>query len=135
MLSIIEIDSDDRLASAALYDLDDLGAALADLDARYLAGEAASHAKTWSVITQAYALLNRREIAATTTDLVNLDRRRVATFAPGGLNGVHARGLGTRAGSLLPLETVHRLNDLGAAVTRVTTSTSRDGFDAEWRII
>ncbi len=33
-----------------LFDLDDFDAAIAELDARYLAGEAAAHAGTWSVI-------------------------------------------------------------------------------------
>ena len=35
-----------------LFDLDDFEAAIAELDARYLAGEAAAHAHTWSVIAR-----------------------------------------------------------------------------------
>ena len=35
--------------------LDDIDAAFEELDARYLAGEAAAHAHTWSVIAEAYA--------------------------------------------------------------------------------
>ena len=31
-----------------MFDLDDFDAAIAELDARYLAGEAAAHARTWS---------------------------------------------------------------------------------------
>ena len=50
------------------FDLDDFDAAIAELDARYLAGEAAAHAHTWSVIAGAYAALNRRELPATTPD-------------------------------------------------------------------
>ena len=41
------------------FDADDIDAAFEELDARYLAGEAAAHAHTWSVISQAYAALNR----------------------------------------------------------------------------
>ena len=37
------------------FDLDDFDAAIAELDARYLAGQAAPHARTWSVIMQGYA--------------------------------------------------------------------------------
>ena len=59
-----------------LFDLDDIDAAFEELDARYLAGEAAPHAHTWSVIAQAYAAFNRRELAATTPDWVNIDHRR-----------------------------------------------------------
>ncbi|MEO6793159.1 MAG: hypothetical protein ABI253_00145 [Mycobacterium sp.] len=47
------------------FDPDDIHAALAELDARYLAGEAAAHAHTWSLVTDAYAAFNRREFAAT----------------------------------------------------------------------
>ena len=43
----------------SLFDLDDVDAAFEELDARYLAGEAAAHAHTWSVMAQNYAALNR----------------------------------------------------------------------------
>ncbi len=52
MLSIVEIDADDRLVAAVLFDDDDIDAAFEELDARYLAGEAAAYAHTWSVIAQ-----------------------------------------------------------------------------------
>ena len=44
-----------------VFDLDDIDAAFEELDARYLAGEAAAHAHTWSVIARAYAAFNRHE--------------------------------------------------------------------------
>ena len=59
-----------------MFDLDDIDAAFEELDARYLAGEAAAHAHTWSVIAGAYAALNRHELPATTPDWVNIDHRR-----------------------------------------------------------
>ena len=37
-----------------VFDLDDFDAAIAELDARYLAGEAAAHARTRSLIARAY---------------------------------------------------------------------------------
>ena len=52
------------------FDPDDIDAAFAELDARYLAGEAAAHAHTWSVIAGSYAAFNRRELPATTPDWV-----------------------------------------------------------------
>ena len=58
MLDIVEIDADDRIAASVVFDLDDIDAAFEELDARYLAGEAAAHAHTWSVIARAYAALN-----------------------------------------------------------------------------
>ena len=47
---LAEIDSDERIAAFVSFDVDDIDAAFAELDARYLAGEAAEHARTWSVI-------------------------------------------------------------------------------------
>ena len=81
--SIVEIDADERIAAVVVFDLDDFDAAIAELDARYLAGEAAAHAHTWSVIcTGAYAALNRHELPPTTPDCVNIDHRRAARSRP-----------------------------------------------------
>ena len=61
-LCIIEIDADERIVARVAFDPDDIDAAFAELDARYLAGEAAAHAHTWSVVAQAYAAFNRHEL-------------------------------------------------------------------------
>ena len=58
-----------------MFDVDDFDAAIAELDARYLAGEAAAHAPTWSVISGSYAAINRHELPLTTPDLVSIDHR------------------------------------------------------------
>ena len=50
MLGIAEIDTDGRIAACVMVDLDDIDAAFEELDARYLAGEAAAHSQTWTVI-------------------------------------------------------------------------------------
>ena len=50
-----EMGADERMIATITFDLDDFDAAIAELDARYLAGEAAAHAHTWSVIARAYA--------------------------------------------------------------------------------
>ena len=55
-LSVIEINADERIVAVVMFDLDDIDAAFAELDARYLAGEAAPHAHTWSVVTGTYAV-------------------------------------------------------------------------------
>ena len=70
MLIIFEINADDRFAAAVAFDLDDIDAAFEELDRRYLAGEAAAHAHTWSVIARTYAGFNRHELPATTQDWV-----------------------------------------------------------------
>ena len=59
VLDVVEIDADERIAALVVFDPDDFDAAIAELDARYLAGEAAAHSETWSVIAEAYAALNR----------------------------------------------------------------------------
>ena len=85
VLGIVEIDADDRIVARVVFDPDDIDAAFEELDARYLAGEAAAHARLWSVIAHAYAAFNRHELPATTPDWVNLDHRRGTAFAPGEL--------------------------------------------------
>ena len=52
-LSVVEIDAENRIVARVVFDLDDIDAAFEELDARYLAGEAAAHAHTWSVIAEA----------------------------------------------------------------------------------
>lgn len=131
-LNVFEVDADDRIARVVSYDLEDFDAAIAELDARYVAGEAMAHARTWSVITGAYAALNRGEHPATTPDWVNIDHRRGISFAPGDVSASLNNWLATPYLSN-SIEAVHRLDDLGAVVTNVTHETSREGFEAEWR--
>ena len=61
--------------------------------------------------------INRREIAALTTDAVSLDHRRGAAFAPG--EGFEYIRAGWDLGQNLNIytEIAHRLNDLGAVFT------------------
>ena len=133
MLSIVELNTDERIVAIVTFDLDDFEAAIAELDARYLAGEAAAHAHIWSVITKGHAVLNRRELPPTTTDLVSIDHRRGPAFAPGeGIQYLQA-GIDLDQDIRTYVEVVHRLSDLGAVCTHVGHGISRDGFDAEWR--
>ena len=83
---------------SSLFDLDDIDAAFEELDARYLAGEAAAHAHTWSVIAQGYAALNRRELPATTPDWVNIDHRRRDNVRARRPDRIHPCHVGRRAG-------------------------------------
>jgi hypothetical protein len=133
VLRIDEIDTNDRIVSASAFDIDDVDAAIAELEARYLAGEAAIHADTWSLIAQAYTAVNRHELPPTTPDWVNIDHRRGRAFAPGDLEAyLHATW------DLAPdvnvyVEGVHRLSNLGGVITHCAHGSSREGFDAEWR--
>src|SRR5262249_7822483 len=78
-LSVVEIDADERIVARVLFDPEDVGAAFEELDARYLAGEAAAHAHTWSVISRSHAAFNRHELPATTPDSVYIDHQPVVT--------------------------------------------------------
>ena len=118
-----------------MFDLDDIDAAFAELDARYLAGEAAAHAHTWSVMRGAFAAINRHELPERTPDWVNIDHRRGAAFAPGEVTA-YIHDLWDDAPDInVYIEVVHRLNNLGAVVTEAAHGTSQQGFDAEWREI
>ena len=133
LLWLVEIDTNHRAAAWVTFDLDDFDAAIAELDARYLAGEGAAHAGTWSLIAGAFVALNRRELPATTPDPVSIDHRRVASFAAGeGFEYIRA-GWDLDQNLNLYIETAHRVNDLGAVFTWAGYGTSHEGFEAEWR--
>jgi hypothetical protein len=133
MLGVGEINAEGRIVAAIAFDPDDIDAAFEELDARYLAGEAAGHADAWSLIVQAYTAVNRHELPPPTPDWVNIDHRRGRAFAPGDLEAyLHATW------DLAPdvnvyVEAVHRLSNLGGLVTHCARGSSQEGFDAEWR--
>ena len=133
MLSIIEINAHERIVWLVTFDPDDFEAAIAELDARYLAGEAAAHAHSWSVVAGAYAGLNRHEFPATTPDWLNIDHRGETAFGASDLNAYLRTGLDHDQDINIYIEAVHQLTELGAVVTYAADETSQDGFDAEWR--
>ncbi len=135
MIDVVEINADNQISAHVLFDPDDFDAAIAELDARYLAGEAAAHAHTWSLIAPTSAGFNRHELAATTPNLVTIDHRRAAAFEPGDLTAYIHAGWDMDQGSTTYIEDVHRLSNLGAVVTYAGSATSQEGFDAEWRVV
>ncbi|WP_231995956.1 BTAD domain-containing putative transcriptional regulator [Mycobacterium sp. 852002-51163_SCH5372311] len=135
VLSVVETNDVNRIAAIVVFDPDDIDAAIEELDTRYLAGEAADHAHTWSVITEAYWSLNRHELPPTTPDWVNLDHRRGIAFAPGDMTAYIRAKWDLEQDVRSYIEAVHRLNNVGAIFTQVLIGTSQEGFDAEWRIV
>ena len=135
ILAVVEIDADERMAAVIVFDTDDVDAAIAELDARYVAGEAAAHTHTWSVIRQAYAAFNRHELPGA-TDWATVDRRRAHPIRI----QHHDSGLLRAMWDLTPdltihIEAVHQLSKFGAVVTHTGRGTSPEGFDAEWRAV
>ena len=136
MLAIIEIDADNRIAATLTIDPDDIDAAFEELDARYLAGEAAAHAHTWSVISRG---LRRTQPTRTRRDDAGLGEHRPPTrdsFAPGEMTAYVRASWDRYSGPQLP----HR----GGASAEQPRSgllpwcgqgPRKQGFDAEWRMI
>jgi class 3 adenylate cyclase len=135
LLAIVEIDHDNRMVAHVLFEAEDIDAAVTELDARYVAGDAAPYAHAWSLIASAYAGFNRRELPPMTPDSVNVDHRRATAMAPGEGAAYFHTSWELAAELNVQIEAVHRLSDLGAVVTHVGTGTSRDGFEAEWRTV
>ena len=134
LFSVVELDADNRIVSHIGFDVDDIDAAFEELDARYLAGEAAPFANTWSAVAGFYAALNRHEILAT-PDWVNVDHRRATTVASGDMAASIRATWDLAPNITRSVEAVHRLDNLGAVVAHTAYGTSREGFDAEWRLV
>ncbi|WP_231976803.1 BTAD domain-containing putative transcriptional regulator [Mycobacterium sp. E740] len=135
VLMVVEVDADNRFAAGVAFDVDDIDAAFAELDARYLAGEAAAYANTWSVIADATAAFQRHEMPPTTADWINADHRHWAAFAPGDFFAFIRAASDVAPNMRRYIEAVHRLSNLGAVVTGVANGNSHKGFQAEWRTI
>jgi hypothetical protein len=135
MLGIVEIDAGNRVTARILFDLIDIDAAFEELDARYLAGEAAAHAHAWSVIAALYAGYNRQELPATTPQWSFIDHRTLISVEADDLPRFIRTTLDQLPDMSIYMETVHRLSDLGAVVTHTARGISQEDFDAEWRMI
>ncbi len=135
MLGVVEINSRNQIAVMVVFDVDDLGAATTELDARYLVGEGAAHAHTWSAVLRAYAALNRHELPDTIDDMVSIDNRLISSFAPGGVKEYTLLAWDQVPDIRFRIDAVHLLTDSGAVITHAISGTSREGFEAEWREI
>ena len=112
-IDVVESGADGRIVAEIAFDPDDIAAAIAELDARFLAGEAAAHAHTWSIITQATTDPNHEDsprgqrMRLTSITAVGHLRAwrhdRVLEAAMGrSCSGIH-----------IYIEDVHRLNEIG----------------------
>ena len=133
VLHVVEIDAHELVAAVVTFDTGDIDAAFEELDARYLAGEAAAYSQTWSALTRAYAATNAHELPPTTPNWVNIDHRHGPTFAPGEFGEYVRAAWGLAQTGRVYIDEVHRLNKAGAVVTHTAQGTSKEGFDAEWR--
>ncbi len=127
--------ADDQIGAHITFDLDDIDAAFEELDGRYLAGEAAAHAHTWSVVAGAIAAFNRHELPDSTPDFVLVDHRQFAIIEADALNGYTRVAWDQTPDLTIRIESVYLLNGVGSVFAIVAHGTSQDGFDAEWRMI
>ena len=134
MLVVFDMNADGRLQATVAFEVEDFESAITELDARYLAGEAASHARVWSAVARVFAALNRREIPPATYGFVDVDHRRLAAIGRGDLKAYLTASFDDTAHVRFHVDTVHKLTDVGAVVTHVVSGTSRSGFDVDWRI-
>ena len=65
---------------------------------------------------------------------MNVDHRRATTVASGDMAASIRATWDVAPNITRSVEAVHRFNDLGAVVTHTADGTSREGFDAEWRL-
>jgi hypothetical protein len=132
-LSVVEVDADQLIVARILFDPEDIDSAFEELDARYMAGEAAPYARTWSAMARTCAVFDRGELPATTPDSVFVDHRPVLTVDAVDLPSYLRAMWDVTPDIRVEIEAVHRLSELGAVVTHVVNSTSPEGFNAEWR--
>ena len=133
ILRLTEINSDSRCVASIVFDPDDLDGAFAELDARYLAGEAGPHAHAWSIVIANIAAFNRHEFPARTPDAVTVDHRKTIAFASGD-EAAFIRATWEQTPDLrMYVEGVHRLSEVGAVVSFVASGSSFERFGAEWR--
>jgi hypothetical protein len=135
VLGIVETNADDRIAVSLMFDLDDIDAAFEELDSRYLAGEAAAHAQTWSVIAALYAGFNRHKRPGMTPDFIYVDHRPVVTIEANDLTASIEAYWDLTPDIRASTDAVHRLSDLGAVITNAARGISHEDFDAESRMI
>jgi hypothetical protein len=133
VLCVSEINAKNQIMARVAFDPEDIDAAFAELDARFLAGEAAAHAQTWSAMTRVQAAYNQHEVPPTTADCVNIDHRRGRAFAPGDVLPYIRATYDVAPNVKGHLEAVHRLGSPGVVVTETVSGTSQDGFAFEWR--
>ena len=134
-LQLVEIDADGQITSLVAFDPNEINAAFEELDARYLAGEAAAHSHAWSFVSGIYAGFNRRQLPRTATDFAYVDRRPLVRVEASELPAFISDVFDQTSDISIYMEAVHRLSDLGVVVTHTARAISNEDFDAEWRMI
>ena len=126
VLCVSEINAENQIVARVVFDSDDIDAAFTELDARYLAGEAAAHAHTWSV-------MQIRTLRSTATSFpkgtgntsIIGERQRLR---PSDLTAFLSATWDLIPDLSIHIEAVHRLSNVGVVVTHAVYGTSHDGL-------
>jgi len=104
-LTIVEIDTEERIVARVIFDPDAIDAAFDELETRYLAGEAARYSAMWSVISQGYAPNSLRivNLGAEFSSYVASPHEALSFYIPRTV----LNGFADDAGRLLPISTAH----------------------------
>ncbi|MDQ1508870.1 MAG: hypothetical protein QOG50_714, partial [Actinomycetota bacterium] len=131
-LSVVEINSHNQIAAIVIFELDDFESAIAELDARYLAGEAAAHGNVLQPLMDTVGELNRHERGPMLGRLAYADHRRV----PFGSAEDYGRAI-EELWTLVPdarywTKAVHALDAHGLVSTLVIEGTDAHGNELQW---
>ena len=132
VLGVVEINSDNQIAMIVLFELDDFDSAITELDARYLAGEAAAHAYVMQPVIDTVGELNRHQPGPMLGRIAFTDHRRV----PFGSAEDYGRAI-EELWTLVPdarywMKTVRALDAHGLVSTLVIEGTDPHGNELQW---
>ncbi|HVE94626.1 MAG TPA: nuclear transport factor 2 family protein, partial [Acidimicrobiales bacterium] len=133
------LDGEGKLALDVFFDLEDVDAAYAELDAQYLATEAQPHCNVFETIAAAIDAYNRRDAVAAplAPDLVHVDHRPASLpdmNEPSGLVSYLGRTVEVVPDLTMRLTAVHVLDDRGAVFTIVQSGATPEGMPIEFSL-
>ncbi len=131
LLRIAEVDADGQTVAYIAFDLDDLDAAFEELDARYLAGEAAPYARIWQSAMDTLGEANRHEPGPIITGLTYVDHRRVS-FGSGNFGRAVEELWALVPDARYRVTAVHALDAHGTVASLVIEGTDSHGNELEW---
>ena len=131
-LRLVETEADGRIAAVIFFDPDDIDAAFDELDARYLAGEAAPYAEVWRTIVDGGHVLNRHEPGAMTEQIdAFVDHRRIP-FAADDIGQATDELWALVPDARYRIAAVHALDTHGAVINLVIEGTNAHGNELHW---
>src|SRR3954447_10156897 len=131
MVGIVEINADNRLSSHVVFAPDDIDAAFEELDARYLAGEAAPYAGVWHSVTDTLGEANRHELGPIMSGLTYIDHRRVS-FGSNNFGRAVPELWTLVPNARYRVTAIHALDAHGTVATLVIEGTDSRGNELQW---